>query len=153
MPFDRRGERCDEYLAVMRSLWLDEVSSSRRVLRPSAGAPVPEAGAAAASADPRRWREQRCVASAGRLCEGWYGYNLDPAREARHEAAVVDRRRAASERCDGQRVPVPATDRPEEIDGYAEAGVDQLVLLASIRSTDDIERVLDPLAAVMSRAL
>ena len=42
---------------------------------------------------------------------------------------------------------------PEEIDGYAEAGVDQLVLLASIRSTDDIERVLDPLAAVMSRAL
>ena len=26
VPFEHRGERCDEYLAVMRSLWTDEVS-------------------------------------------------------------------------------------------------------------------------------
>ena len=26
MPFDRRGQRADEYLAAMRSLWCDEVS-------------------------------------------------------------------------------------------------------------------------------
>ncbi len=46
---------------------------------------------------------------------------------------------------------LPVTEA--EIDGYAEAGVDQLVLYAPIRSTDDIERVLDHLASVMSRAL
>ncbi len=66
VPFEHRGERCDEYLAVMRSLWTDEVSIvPRLVLRPAAGSAVPEAGAAAASADPRRRREQRRAAPSG----------------------------------------------------------------------------------------
>ena len=36
-----------------------------------------------------------------------------------------------------------------EVEAYAEAGVDQLVLYAPIRSTDDAEPVLDRLAGLL----
>ncbi len=91
---------------------------------------------------------------AARLCEGWYGYNLDPRAAAeritRLRSLIADAGRSteamswsACARTCGPSVLRRSTATPE-------AGVDQLVLLATIRSTDDIERVLDPLAAVMA---
>ena len=149
VPFDRRGERCDEYIAVMRSLWTDEVSTfSRGLLRAAPGPSVSEAGAAAASADPRRRREQRGAAPSGspvrRLV--WLQPRPSGRGRAHHEAAFTHRRRRTpAERGDGERVPLHAirSPRPRSTRTPA-AGVDQLVLYAPIRSTDDIERVLDP---------
>ena len=157
VPFDRRGERCDEYLAVMRSLWLDEVSSfhgefydlppARQFPKPVQQPHPPIHVGGESNAALRR---------AARLCEGWYGYNLDPAgaaeRVTKLRSLIADAGRKPSDVMVSV-CPYLRPIGPEEIDGYAEAGVDQLVLLASIRSTEDIERVLDPLAAVMSRAL
>ena len=83
MPFDRRGERCDEYLAVMRSLWTDEVSSfngefydlppARQFPKPVQQPHPPIHVGGESNAALRR---------AARLSEGWYGYNLDPAGAA-----------------------------------------------------------------------
>ena len=48
VSWPKRGKRTDEYIAVMRSLWTEDVSSLlRRVLRAGQGPDVPEAGAGA----------------------------------------------------------------------------------------------------------
>jgi probable F420-dependent oxidoreductase len=138
VPFEHRGERCDEYLAVMRSLWTDEVSSfhgsfydlppARQFPKPVQQPHPPIHVGGESNAALRR---------AARLTEGWYGYNAG--RQPSDVLVSV---------CPYM---LPVTEA--EIDAYAEAGVDQLVLYAPIRSTDDIERVLDAHAAVMNRAL
>ena len=157
VPFEHRGERCDEYLAVMRSLWTDEVSSfhgsfydlppARQFPKPVQQPHPPIHVGGESNAALRR---------AARRTEGWYGYNLDPAgaaeRVTKLRSLIADAGRQPSDVlvsvCPYMH---PVTEA--EVDAYAAAGVDQLVLYAPIRSTDDIERVLDAHAAVMNRAL
>ena len=63
VPFERRGERCRAYLEVMQRLWCDPVSEYAGEFYDAARLPpVPEAGAAAAPADPLRRRERRRAA-------------------------------------------------------------------------------------------
>ena len=156
VPFDHRGERCDEYLSVMRSLWTDEVSSfqgsfydlppARQFPKPVQQPHPPIHVGGESNAALRR---------AARLTEGWYGYNLDPAgaaeRVTKLRSLIADAGRQPSDVmvsvCPYM---LPVTEA--ELDAYAEAGVDQLVLYAPIRSADDIERVLDAHAAVMELA-
>ena len=112
VPFEHRGERCDEYLAVMRSLWTDEVSTfhgsfydlppARQFPKPVQQPHPPIHVGGESNAALRR---------AARLTEGWYGYNLDPAgaAEPRDEAAVTDRRRRSpAERRAGERLSLHA---------------------------------------------
>ncbi len=112
VPFGRRGERCDEYLAVMRSLWTEEVSSfkgefyelpaARQFPKPVQLPHPPIHVGGESNAALRR---------AARLAEGWYGYNLDPAGccRAGREAAHADRRRGSCpRRRHGQRVALHA---------------------------------------------
>lgn len=153
VPFDRRGARCDEYIAVMRALWTEEVSAyegdfyslppARQFPKPVQRPHPPIHVGGESDAALRR---------AARLCEGWYGYNLDPAGAAERittlRSLISEAGRAPTDVmltvCPYQR-PVG----PVEVEAYAAAGVDQLVLYAPIRSTDGIAEVLDPLAALI----
>ena len=112
VPFDRRGERCDEYLAVMRSLWLDEVSSfkgefydlppARQFPKPVQQPHPPIHVGGESNAALRR--AARCARA------GTATTSTQPARPSVSRSCVVDRRRGPqAERRDGQRVPVPAT--------------------------------------------
>ncbi len=153
VPFDRRGERCDEYLAVMRSLWTDEVSSfkgefyelpqARQFPKPVQLPHPPIHVGGESNAALRR---------AARLAEGWYGYNLDPSgaaeRVAKLRTLIAEAGRAPSDVLVSVS-PYMHEVTEREVEAYAEAGVDQLVLYAPIRSTDDAEPVLDRLAGLL----
>ncbi len=112
VPFDRRGERCDEYLAVMRSLWTDEVSSfkgefydlpaARQFPKPVQQPHPPIHVGGESNAALRR---------AARFAQGWYGYNLDPAGAAERVAklrTLLSDSGSRTGRSDGQRVPLHA---------------------------------------------
>ena len=75
----RRGARTEEYLAVLRTLWADEVSSyRRRVLHGPGGAAGPQAGAAARAAGAAR-RHVPAGHGAGRADRGGLDH-LQPSR-------------------------------------------------------------------------
>ena len=59
MPFEQRGKRADEHIAVMKSLWTEDVSESGATCTTCRLPHVPQAGAEPAPADPRRRRERR----------------------------------------------------------------------------------------------
>jgi probable F420-dependent oxidoreductase len=154
VPFDRRGQRCDEYIAVMRSLWTDEVSRfkgefyelapARQFPKPLQKPHPPIHVGGESNAALRR---------AARLCEGWYGYNLDPTQAAERVTKLRSLIAEAGRKPSDVLVSVCPYQREitkDDFAAYEEAGVDQLVLYAPIRSTEDIERVLDPLAAFVT---
>jgi alkanesulfonate monooxygenase SsuD/methylene tetrahydromethanopterin reductase-like flavin-dependent oxidoreductase (luciferase family) len=138
----------------MRALWTDEVSSfkgefydlpaARQFPKPLQLPHPPIHVGGESNAALRR---------AARLAEGWYGYNLDPAgaaeRVAKLRTLIADAGRAPSEVMVSVS-PYMHEVTEREVDAYAEAGVDQLVLYAPIRSTDDAEPVLDRLARLIS---
>lgn len=150
-PFERRGQRCDEYLAVMRSLWCDEVSEHhgdmydlpackmypKPVQQPHP--PIHVGGESAAA--------MRRVATQG---QGWYSFNRTP--EQLHEplqrldATLAEHGRS---RADIELTVCPyfnATS-PADIEAYRELGVDRLVVLCLAFDADMVVASLDQLAA------
>ena len=108
MPFDRRGARMDEYLAVLRDLWENEIGSFEGEFYNTAGwysRPQP----------PRRvpiWlggNHPRQLARAGRLADG---YLANPAMLDTIEADW-DRVRQIGERPRPRRVGAEAGDQPD----------------------------------------
>ncbi|MFZ6004612.1 MAG: LLM class F420-dependent oxidoreductase [Actinomycetota bacterium] len=150
-PFERRGQRCDEYLAVMRSLWCDEVSEHhgemyelpackmypKPVQQPHP--PIHVGGESAAA--------MRRVATQG---QGWYSFNRTPdqLREPlqRLDATLAEHGRS---RADIELTVCPyfnATS-PADIEAYRELGVDRLVVLCLAFDADMVVASLDQLAA------
>jgi probable F420-dependent oxidoreductase len=150
VPFERRGARCREYLAVIETLWRDDVSSfsgefyelppcrqyPKPIQRP--GPPVWFGGESDAAL--------RRVADLG---QGWYGFNIDVAetteRLARLDELLAERGRTRRE------IEVAVGPYSRKVDkgiaaAYEEAGVDQLILMIVGRDTDELERRLDTLA-------
>ena len=82
---------------------------------------------------------------AARLAEGWYGYNLDPSgaaeRVGKLRTLIAEAGRAPSDVLVSVS-PYMHEVTEREVEAYAEAGVDQLVLYAPIRSTEDAAPVL-----------
>lgn len=150
-PFERRGQRCDEYLAVMRSLWCDEVSEHhgdmydlpackmypKPVQQPHP--PIHVGGESVAA--------MRRVATQG---QGWYSFNRTPdeLREPlqRLDAMLAEHGRS---RADIELTVCPyfnATS-PADIEAYRELGVDRLVVLCLAFDADMVVASLDQLAA------
>jgi probable F420-dependent oxidoreductase len=146
VPFDGRGERTDEYVAAMRSIWADEHPSAdgafvafsgvqsrpRPVQRPHP--PIVVGGWSAPAL-------RRAVEHAN----GWYGWGFDPEGAAR----VLDRVRNTLDRYprDAALGPLeititPAGDvDPDAAARYAALGVDRLNLqVRSDLDGDDLER-------------
>jgi len=141
VAFEDRALRCREYLAAMRSLWCDPVSSHegrfvsfpplRMFPKPIQKPHPPIIFGGESDAALRR---------VGDLGQGWFGFNLLP-NEARERIAVLD---AILERRgrDPNSVEIsvspytkPARDRAS-LEAYAQAGVDQVIHLVSANSVE-----------------
>ena len=149
VPWERRGARTRECLAVMKTLWCDEVSrfegefyrlpaclaNPKPVQRPHP--PVFFGGESEAAL--------RRVAELG---QGWYGFDLTPAELERCLARLAELLAGAGRsRAD---VLVYASPRGRldsaALDAFREQGVDQLILPLFGRSADSLRRRADALA-------
>jgi probable F420-dependent oxidoreductase len=165
VPLDGRGDRTDEYLAAMRSLWNDEapeyhgdyvefaqVDSHPRPVQ-AGGPPIMIGGNSALA-------RRRAVASA----RGWFPADLD-VEAARAARAALDRELAGSERpaelgaFDFSVITPHNRLDARIVDGYREAGVDHLAMLPGLdvprpnryesQPIDAILRTIDHLASFM----
>ena len=146
-PFEHRGSRTLEYLEVMRSLWCDEVSSfegrfyslpeCRQYPKPVQSPHPPIYFGGESDAALKR------VARAG---QGWYGFGLAPdataARVKQLEQLLADQGRKRGD-VDVVISPYLLPTSRDDVARYAEAGVDQLVILAAARDTASVAATLD----------
>ena len=150
VPFEKRGQRTDDHLAVMKALWADDVSEYRGELYdlpPCSMYPKPvqtphppiHVGGESDAA-------LRRVARAG---QGWFSFNRLPGDLAeplgRLDAILADHDRSR----DDVVITVcpyfnPVT--PEMVAQYADAGVDRLVVLCLAFDVPTLESQLDDLA-------
>ena len=152
VPFGDRAERCREYLAAMKSLWTEPVSSHQgRLLqvpplrmfpKPIQKPHPPIVFGGESDAALRR------VADLG---QGWYGFELLP-EEAAARIAVLDRlldRRGRSRATIEISVcPYfkPARDA-RSLRAYAEAGVDQVIYMAGMQGPAAVRAEIERMAA------
>jgi probable F420-dependent oxidoreductase len=148
-PFEERAARTREYLAVMRTLWRDDVSSydgelytlpsCRMFPKPvqPGGPPVYFGGETDAAL--------RRVADLG---DGWHGFNHLPDSAAasvqRLEPMLRDAGRALDD-IDVTVCPYLEPVEPSHLSAYRDAGVDQLVLTGFAFDPDDARKVIGEL--------
>jgi probable F420-dependent oxidoreductase len=155
-PFERRADRCREYVEVMRRLWCDEVSeyqgefyelpSCRMNPKPVQEPHPPIYFGGESDAALRR------VAHMG---DGWHGFNHLPESAATHlarlERLLADRGRERAD-IDVTVCTYLQPVQPSHVPEYRDAGVDQLVLcpfavdVGGIK--DAINRLADEYASV-----
>lgn len=149
MPFEKRGQRTDEHLAVMRSLWTEETSEFHGELydlpacsmypKPvqTPHPPIHVGGESDAA--------MRRVAKLG---QGWFSFNRLPGDLA-EPLGRLDRILAEHDRSREEIVltvcPYFNPVTPELVAQYAEAGVDRLVVLCLAFDVDTLNSQLDDL--------
>jgi probable F420-dependent oxidoreductase len=133
VPFERRSERIAEYIDAVRTLWRDDVASFRgefvafdriRVNPKPRRRRIPVVLGGNSDAALRR------VAAWG---DGWYGFNLADVEEAAARVSLLRSLcRAAGRDPSDLRLSVALRDpAPADVARLADAGVDELVLVAS----------------------
>lgn len=151
VPWAGRGRRVDEYLAAMKSLWTDDVSSfagevfelpecrmyPKPVQRPHP--PIHVGGGSDAA-----------LRRAARHGSGWYGMAVTP----EDLPAVLGRLGRELAECGRDRsefsvsiAPAFGSFGPGLADRYRDLGVDRLIVPLAAFGPDDLERALDALAA------
>lgn len=153
VPFERRGKRADEYLALMRSLWSDgtaalsgefyELPECRLYPKPLQS-PVPVHVGGESDAALRR------AAAHG---QGWFSWNRLPGDDLTERLARLDEELAARGRSrsdvDFELTICPYFNpiTPEMVEQYAAAGVDRLLAMCMAFGPDDLQSTLDDLAS------
>ncbi len=151
MPFEQRGARADEHLAVMRSLWCDEVSEFHgahydlpacRMYPKPVQAPHPPIHVGGES--------DAALRRVARHGQGWFTFGRVPA-DVPEGLARLDAALAAEHRT---RADVTVTLSPyfqpcgpAEVEAYRDAGVDRLVVLCLAFDEDTLRAQLDTLVA------
>ena len=150
VSWPRRGDRCREYLEVIRRLWCDPVSEfegefytlprCRQYPKPvqSPHPPIHFGGESDAAL--------RRVADIG---QGWYGFNLEPEAAAERVSALTRLLEECGRRREDVTVSISPYMRPTDLDlvkRYRDAGVDQVILLVFAPTEDAIRSTLDDLA-------
>lgn len=151
VPFERRGERTDEYLQVMQSLWTEETSEFHGELydmRPTRMYPKPvqtphppiHVGGESTAA-------MRRAATYG---QGWFSFNRLPEQLdeplARLDRVLADHGRSRSD----IELTVSPYFNPVDaaaVEAYRERGVDRLVVLCLAFDADTLRQQLDDLVA------
>ena len=153
VPFEARGERCREYLDVMRRLWEDDISEHhgrfydlapcrqfpKPVQRPHP--PIIFGGESDAAL-------QR-VADVG---DGWYPFDLDPAGLSDGITDLTARLVANGRARDDVHVVVCPYRRRADVDlvrGYFDAGADEVVLVTRGRDIPSLTANIDELATTI----
>ncbi|HYZ92408.1 MAG TPA: LLM class F420-dependent oxidoreductase [Actinomycetota bacterium] len=151
VPFERRDDRCREYLDVMRALWCDPISEYKGEfyeLKACRQYPKP-----IQQPHPRIHFGGETNAALRRVADhgtGWYGFSREPEQ--------VPERIAMLERLLGERgrtrdeiqvsiCPYLLGADPDKAKRYVDAGVDQLILMAFAPTPDALVQTLDGLAA------
>ncbi len=150
VPFERRGARCREYLAVMQTLWTDPVSEYKGEFYTLAGCrqyPKP-----VQTPHPPIWfggESEAALRRVADLGQGWYGFNLDPEAAAeriqRLEVLLRERGRSLDE-IEVAVSPYLKPIEPAALERYRDAGVNQLVVLGFAADADALPATLDELA-------
>ena len=129
--FEDRGERCNEYLEVIRRLWTDEIASfegkhfsmsdCRMDPKPVQSPHVPMIIGGHSKAGLRR---------AARYGQGWYGFNLDPALTASMLIDLDEALSAEGRSRDNFEVVItpPYNISVDTVEQYETLGVDRLVM-------------------------
>jgi probable F420-dependent oxidoreductase len=149
-PWDKRADRCRDYVQVMKRLWTDDVAEwdgtfyrlppARLFPKPTRRPHPPIVFGGESDAALRR------VADLG---DGWYAFSMLPAqlepRLRRLDELLAERGRS---RADIDIVVCPYQSRvgPDDIDAYAALGVDEVVHMVFARDTDRLRRRFDSLA-------
>ena len=150
-PFADRGDRCRAYLEVMRRLWVDPLSSYEGELyRLPACRHYPKPVQAPHPPIHFGGESDAALRRVAALGQAWYGFNLLP-EEVPERLSKLDKLLAARERLRAEiEVSVCPYLRPMgdgAVQRYAEAGVDQLIVLAFAADPDALARRLDELAS------
>lgn len=152
VPFEHRAARTAEYVAVMRTLWRDDVASfdgnfvsfdSIRVNpKPVRDRRIPIMLGGNSDAALQR------VATWG---DGWYGFNLDDVSAVRDCLAKLDRlcAQAGRERAELRLAVALRNPRDSDLGALADLGVDELVLVQTPPA--DADAVPDWVAALGDR--
>lgn len=149
MPFEKRGQRTDEHLQVMKALWCNEVSEfhgelydldpCRMYPKPiqTPHPPIHVGGESDAA--------MRRVARHG---QGWFSFNRLP-EDLPEPLARLDAELAAEGRSRSDVVlsvsPYFNPVTPAEVEGYAALGVDRLIVLCLAFDVDTLRSQLDDL--------
>jgi probable F420-dependent oxidoreductase len=143
-PFDDRGRRADEYVAVMRTLWREPVASfagdyvrfAGMVSRPAplqpGGVPIVVGGHTPAAA--RR---------AGRLGDGFFPLGVSDERLGELRAIMAEAARAHGRDPDAIAVTCLGTPDARAAERYARLGVDRMVIAALQPDLDALARVFE----------
>ena len=152
VPFEERGRRLDEGIAMMRAVWSQDPATfkSRYIpaviegmtMTPMPVSPIP------------LWfggRAEPALKRTIRIGDGWHGSGLT----ADQAAPIVQRLRAARPGADftiSMRVQWDGTDRGvlrALVDGYAAIGVQHLLVAPQDRNVDDWEKVTEGVGALV----
>lgn len=150
VPWERRGERTREYLAVMRTLWCDEVSSyqgefytlpeclqnPKPVQKPHP--PIIFGG-----------ESEPALRRVAELGHGWFGYNVRPDQLEQlmnKLDALLGRYGRSREDIEIYVTPAVRRPDPDTLDRYRELGVDQVIFPLLARNTDQLLSRADALA-------
>ena len=155
MPFERRGQRADDHLEVMRSLWTEETSEFHgetydlapcRMYPKPIQTPHPPIHVGGES--------DGALRRVARLGQGWITFNRRPEDLAeplaRLDAVLADHGRSR------QDVVITAcpyfhATTPEMVKEYADAGVDRLIVLCLAFDVDTLKSQLDQLESDVLR--
>jgi alkanesulfonate monooxygenase SsuD/methylene tetrahydromethanopterin reductase-like flavin-dependent oxidoreductase (luciferase family) len=150
VPFERRGSRCRAYIDVMKTLWSDPISQysgefyelapTRQYPKPVQQPHPPIHFGGESDAALRR------VADVG---QGWYGFGLLPEQVTERMGRLeqlLERRGRRREDIEISICPYMTPATAELIEGYAEAGIDRVILVAAAPTPEAVVGLLDNLA-------
>jgi len=151
VPWERRADRTRECIAVMKTLWCDEISSFKGEffdLPESLQNPKP-----VQKPHPPLYfggESEPALRRVAELGQGWFGYNLTPdqldANLKRLDTLLAEASRSRSD------VKIQVSPRggsdPDTLARFRDAGVDQVVLPLFGRDADSLRQRADALAAV-----
>ena len=131
-PMDRRGDRADEYLQAMRTLWSgDAVSFDGEFVNFSSVSanPKPVQGSIHTVVGGHSKRAHRRAVS---LAHGWYGFMRDPDTAAEDIAALRDTADQVERPQELGKLEISITPRrtpnDEDLERYRDMGVDRIII-------------------------
>jgi probable F420-dependent oxidoreductase len=154
--WEDRGQRCDEFIAVMRRLWTEPVvdfkgkwvkfETLRLDPKPIQKPHIPIIVGGYAEAAFRR---------AATFGAGWYGFNLDPARTK----GMLDKLDTAFAKAGKKRarpfqivITPPMTMAMDAMQGYAGLGVDRLIVNLGGQKPEQVTARLKEIEALVKKA-
>ena len=154
-PFEKRGDRCDDYLAVMRTLWCDDVSEHHgehydlpacRMFPKPVQQPHPPIHVGGES--------NAALRRVARHGQGWYSFNRLPgdlpAPLERLDAFLAAEGRSRDD-VTVSVCPYLQQVSPDAVEQYANQGVDRLIALCLAFDRDMMLTQLDGIAADLLR--